>query len=361
MILHSTSVDQAIDSGVTANFIKEIIVARRRSPRVGADDIPLAMVRKRAAVADEALDTRAAVLLVHGYGQNRYAWHLPSRSFGNYLAAAGFDVFNLDLRGHGRSRHLGAHLPGALSDYVEEDLPVAIDEVLRQSGHERIFLIGHSLGGLISYCAAASRPAPIAGVISLGSPYHFTRDSRTLRWLGSLMLRIDRHVRLDDQALPLEHVGELFRLARGWMESALFPLPLRAYAPRSMEARVLGQHMALAMDRGSIAVMRDMFRQAAESRASGHRLGALYGYAARFENLDLPLLVIAGAADDFAPPSAVRPAYELSRSSDKHFQVFPRGHIDLIMGREAPATVWPRVRDWMALRAATSNTTEVST
>jgi len=117
--------------------------------------------------------------------------------------------------------------------------------------------------------------------------------------------------------------------------------------------------MALAMDRGSIAVMRDMFRQAAASRASGHRLGALYGYAARFEKLDLPLLVIAGEADDFAPPSAVRPAYERSRSSDKHFQVFPRGHIDLIMGREAPATVWPRVRDWMTLRAVTSKTTEV--
>jgi pimeloyl-ACP methyl ester carboxylesterase len=119
-----------------------------------------------------------------------------------------------------------------------------------------------------------------------------------------------------------------------------------------MEPRVLGQHMSLAMDRGSIAVMRDMFLRAAEARASGHRLGVLYGYAERFEQLATPILVIAGEHDDLAPPSAVRPAYELSHSPDKQYQVFPRGHVDLIMGREAPMTVWPRIREWITSRSA---------
>ena len=88
--------------------------------------------------------TRGPVLLVHGYGQNRYAWHLPSRSFSNYLARAGFDVFNLDLRGHGRSRHLGAHRPTHVADYVIEDIPAAVEEVQRISGGRPVFYLGHS-------------------------------------------------------------------------------------------------------------------------------------------------------------------------------------------------------------------------
>ena len=80
-----------------------------------------------------------------------------------------------------------------------------------------------------------------------------------------------------------------------------------------MEPTVLAQHMSLAMDSGSITVLRNMFLAAAESRKSGHRLGGLSGYAEGFEALDLPLLVIAGTKDDLAPPASVAPGFDRSR------------------------------------------------
>ena len=46
---------------------------------------------------------RAALILVHGFGQNRHAWHIPQRSFENHLVSEGFEVFSADLRGHGES------------------------------------------------------------------------------------------------------------------------------------------------------------------------------------------------------------------------------------------------------------------
>lgn len=76
----------------------------------------------------------------------------------------------------------------------------------------------------------------------------------------------------------------------------------------------------------------------------------LYGYAAAFEALDVPLLVIAGDRDGLAPREAVRPAYERSGSSDKTFRAFARGHIDLLVGREAPLTIWPLVLSWLNTR-----------
>jgi pimeloyl-ACP methyl ester carboxylesterase len=381
MILNSTLVEQTIDGDRIDRFVKEMVLARLpggapqapRAPSAPAvlgerdsifpqrQDVPLAMVRKRRAEASEragpegfsvaprAAETKAAVLLIHGYGQNRYSWHLPSRSFSNYLAAEAFDVFNLDLRGHGRSRHLGAHPPRDLAEYVREDVPAAVDEVRVLSGHDRVFLVGHSLGGLISYAAAPALRDRVAGIVTLGSPYHFTRGSRFLSLFGTVMLALDRRLPLGD-ALPLKDAAELVRLARVFIESPLFPLPIRGHAPRSIEPRILGQSMSLAMDRGSVAVMRSLFVRAAQARASGHRLGVLYGFAAAFEELDMPLLVIAGSQDDLAPPEAVRPAYERSVSSDKTYRVFPRGHLDIIVGRDAPQTIWPLILTWLNTR-----------
>jgi alpha-beta hydrolase superfamily lysophospholipase len=355
VILNSTVVEQAIDGDRVGQFIKDIVLARPRDAHGRRPDVPLAMVRKRNARISQS---RAAMLLIHGYGQNRYAWHLPSRSFVNYLAAEGIDVFNLDLRGHGRSRHLGARPPRDLADYVREDVPAAVESVRRISGHDRVFLMGHSLGGLISYAAAPAIIEHLAGIITLGSPYHFTRGSRFLSLAGSAMLALDRTIQIED-GLPLKDVGELMRLLRVFVESPLFPLPIRGYAPKSMEPRILGQHMSLAMDRGSVAVMRSLFLRAAEARATGHRLGVLYGFASAFEELDVPLLIIAGSKDGLAPPEAVRPAYERSSSSDKAFRVFPRGHIDILVGRDAPLTVWPLVLSWLNQRAKLPRAQEV--
>lgn len=346
MIIHQTRVEQAVDRDEMGFFYKELVVTRIPSAR--GTTIPLAMVRKRS-LAHEG--TLAPVLLIHGYGQNRYAWHLPLRSLANYLACAGFDVFNLDLRGHGRSKHLGAHRPSHVSDYALEDVPAAVEEVQRLAGVQPVFLVGHSLGGLVSYAAAPALLGAVGGVVSLGSPYLFTKGSLSLTVIGRVMLALDRRMHLGHGAPPLKALGEAVRLSRIFVESPLFPLPIRGFEPGSMEPAVLGQHMSLAMDSGSITVLRNMFLDAAEWRQSGVRLGGLSRRAEAFEAMDLPLLVIAGTRDDLAPPEGVVAAFEKSRSSDKTYRTFPRGHIDLLMGRDAPRTVWPLVESWIRARA----------
>ncbi len=346
MILSSEQVEQTIDGDRVATFIKDIVLTRPVGQEDKRGQVRLAMTRKR--LVDKP--TEGALLLIHGYGQNRYVWSLPARSFANYLAAAGLDVFSLDLRGHGRSRHMGAHPPKNVAEYVREDVPAAIEQVLKLSGHDSVFLMGHSLGGLISYAAAPAFERQVAGIVTLGSPYHFTRGSRFLSLVGSTMLIADRALELGQAAVPLKLFGEGMRLARVFVESPIFPLPIRGYAPRSMEPRVLGQHMSLAMDIGSLAVIRAMFLRAAEARSTRHRLGVLYGFAAAFEALELPLLVIAGSVDGLAPPEAVRPAYERSNSPDKTYRTFPRGHIDLLVGRDTPLTIWPLVLSWLRTR-----------
>ncbi|NUP06373.1 MAG: alpha/beta fold hydrolase [Polyangiaceae bacterium] len=348
MIIHSKTIEQTIDRDERAAFDKELVVVRARGrDRDDEGGVPLAMIRKRRAGLTKTL---APIILLHGYGQNRYAWHLPSRSLFCYLARAGFDVFNLELRGHGRSRHLGAHPPRKLQLFVEEDVPAAIEEVQRLSGGRPAYILGHSLGGLIAYASAAAMPDKIAGVVTLGSPYQFTEGSLTLSLVAQLMTAVDRRVHLGDGMLPLKPLSEAMRLLRGFIESPIFPLPIRGFAPRSLEPTVLGQHMALAMDTGSVSVLRTMFLSSVQARRGGHSMGDLAHYAEKFESLDMPLLVIAGSKDDLAPPVSVEPAFARSRSTDKTYRVFPRGHIDILMGRDCPQTIWPLLLSWLTTR-----------
>lgn len=354
MIIHTKTIEQTIDRDHRASFDKQLVVVRaRRHPgdvpglAITDEGVPLAMIRKRAAGRAEAL---APVVLIHGYGQNRYAWHLPSRSLFCYLANAGFDVFNLELRGHGRSRHLGAHPPRKSRAFVEEDLPAAIEEVRSLSGGRPVYLVGHSLGGLIAYAAAAAMPDKIGGVVTLGSPYHFSRGSLALSLFAKTVGAVDRSMDLGHGSIPLKPLSEAMRIMRGFIESPIFPLPIRGFAPKSLEPKILGQHMALAMDTGSVSVLRTMFLSTVQAQQKGAYLGDLSSYAAAFEALDLPLLVIAGSKDDLAPPASVEPAFARSKSSDKTYRVFPRGHIDLLMGRDCPQTIWPLLLTWLMNR-----------
>jgi polyhydroxyalkanoate synthase len=357
MIICGAIVEQTVDQDEQCRFVKELVVVRPSGAAAGS--VSLSMIRKRRAPprdhgdsgeSDPGGGTLAPVLLVHGYGQNRHAWHLPARSVSSYLARAGFDVFNLDLRGQGRSFHPGARGPAHIADYVREDIPAAVEEIQRISGGRRIYYVGHSMGGLIGYAAAASLAGALAGIATLGSPYHFARGSWALSVAGRALLALDVCLPLGRVTPGLRPIGKIMYMLRSLVESPIFPVPIRGFATGSMEPAVLGQHVSLAMDAGSLIVLKELFLSGVEARRSGHRNGGLTGYSGAFESMDIPLLVIAGTRDELAPPASVQPAFEQSRSHDKTYRTFPRGHIDLLVGRDAPRTVWPALEDWMRRR-----------
>jgi polyhydroxyalkanoate synthase subunit PhaC len=346
MILSSKVVVQTVNQDDRSRFVKELVAL--------GSDTPLAMVRKRAATGQgDPGGCLAPVLLIHGYGQNRYAWHLPSRSMVNYLACAGYDVFNLDLRGHGRSAHLGAKRPLSPAEYVRDDVPQAVEEILRITHAPAVFLVGHSLGGLISYASASHLGSAVAGVVSIGSPYHFTYGAKGLAAIAKVIHHVEDKVKLieGDMAMELHLVGELVRSMRLFVDSPLYPLPFRGYAPENIEKDVLAQHMSLAMDMGSIVIMKQMFRWAQKQGNNPNVPGGIEGYGEAFEALtDLPLLVIAGSRDDLAPPEGVKTAYDRSMSNDKTYRCLPAGHIDLLVGMDSPQTTWPIVETWLRRR-----------
>jgi len=275
------------------------------------------------------------VLLVHGFGGDLYNW-----SFNQEALAVNHPVYAVDLPGHGGSqKSVGDGTISSLADSVRNFLD-ALDV-------RRAHLVGHSLGGLIAYASAPSLGGAVAGVVSIGSPYHFTRGSFTLGALA-LVVRALHVAPMPNASLPLAPVGFTMRSLRRFAESPFYPLPVRGWHAGSCEPHVLEQHLRLAFDRAAVAEMRDIFDWAGQKRFGGRGSD----YVERFEKMDLPLFVIAGANDDLAPPASVRPAFLRSRARDKTYRTLPLGHIDLLVGRDAPKTTWSLVTDWLEKRVA---------
>jgi alpha-beta hydrolase superfamily lysophospholipase len=75
-----------------------------------------------------------------------------------FLTENGYAVYAFDIRGHWRNadNNLG-HIDSM--DHVQKDIILFMDLVKKTSGDKKIFLMGHSFGGLIALIFAANHPA----------------------------------------------------------------------------------------------------------------------------------------------------------------------------------------------------------
>ena len=278
------------------------------------------------------------VLLVHGIAMNRQAFEfgLARYALAAHLAAAGFDCFSLDLRGHGASRRRGPTSPRRwnLDTYLAEDIPAALDVIRRETGAPRVLYLGHSQGALLGLAAAALYPERIAALVALAAPAHFDvqeRLKKLVRWQyplrGSLAKPIARmmapfsgywHPVQADLALNLRNVEP--RVYRRLLANAIENLPRGV------------------LDQFDTFIREDSFRS----------MDGKVDYRAALERCRQPALFVAAEKDGLAPPAVVQAAYR-RWGGPKRYVVFEReyGHTDLLLGRHAPEVVYPVVREFL--------------
>lgn len=223
---------------------------------------------------------KATVVVLHGGGDHsgRYPGLTAS------LVRAGFQAALVDFRGHGQSDGRRWHVD-AFADYLHDvDAFVA---KLSQDGvaGEQLFLIGHSMGGLIAALWAASHGRLLAGLV-LSSPYFAlaTKPSAgkvlAAKLVGRVMPRLPISTGL--QMAQLTSDPELQR----WTDRD--PLYGRATTPRWFEEANRAQ--------------REVLRSAAR--------------------IEMPLLVLAGGADPIADVSAARAFFAAAQARDKRIVVY---------------------------------------
>lgn len=121
----------------------------------------------------EVIGAGADLVLVHGITESRRSWGaLPER-----LAAEGYRVISVDLRGHGES--------GRAATYDLASMAGDIGAVCTAVGATSPLLVGHSLGGAVVSAYAAG--GPCRGVVNVDQPLALSGFKATLGALEPLL------------------------------------------------------------------------------------------------------------------------------------------------------------------------------
>jgi len=105
---------------------------------------------------------QAVLLVAHGFAEHsgRYG------NVVNYFVPRGYAVYALDHRGHGKSQGERVQVDD-FHDYIK-DLKTFFDIVRQKNPASKTFLIGHSMGSIISLCYCLEHQNELAGLITSG-------------------------------------------------------------------------------------------------------------------------------------------------------------------------------------------------
>ena len=218
-------------------------------------------------------EPKAVLAIVHGFGEH-------SGRYGNvvdWLVPKGYAIYAFDLRGHGRS-------PGQRSyinrwEEYREDVRAFLTFVQGQEPGRPLFLMGHSMGGLIVLDYALHYPEGLQGVIASGPALAQVGVSPVVMTLGRLLSRLWPRFTLDTR-LDATAISRDPKVVEAYVNDPLV---------HSVGTARLGAEMTKTME-------------------------WVNEHAA---DLRVPLLVLHGGADRLVPPEASRAFFERVALEDK--------------------------------------------
>jgi pimeloyl-ACP methyl ester carboxylesterase len=303
-------------------------------------------------VNDDVADESPAVIVCHGFVQNRLAFESETRSMLAHLRDAGFVVYVVELRGREapvvrfgtalvRPRTSAAALTAhGLHEYSDVDAAAVVDAV-RARGHHRIGWIGHSMGGLVGALLPPRQRDLVDAVATIGAPLFAGPASLHKIVPGEAAVKAARAAHARGFVFEGRRWSGILFAMRRLLDVPAFPAPLRIWAPGSLDKQELAFTLKRSFADDSWAVFADMIELVV---TDGERAGQIAA-GRRLRDFDRPLLVVAGEADDLAPPLGARPLFSRAGSRDKQYLLTSAGHIDLLLGDNAPHDVWdPIVR-----------------
>lgn len=256
-----------------------------------------------------------------------------------------------------RDRNLG------MEHWIEEVVPTAIREASAHAGGRPVHVVGWSLGGIFSLLAlAADADLPVASLTVVGSPVDVSQ------------------VPLVAPLRPLLNLaGGRGPITKGYQALGGAPRPLVKWAFQlSSFQKLVTKPVAKAThydDTEFLAQMEAVDRFTAGMIAyPGRTFGQLYhrfvrgnalvkgtfdlgdvtgdddarGRTVSFADIDVPVLVFAGATDGIAPVPAVKAVVPLlTGSPEVRFEIVPGGHLGMLTGRAARTTTWTVLDEWV--------------
>jgi alpha-beta hydrolase superfamily lysophospholipase len=249
---------------------------------------------------------RAILLVTHGLAEHsgRYT------NLVNHFVPKGYAIFGFDHRGHGKSEGLRGYIE-RFQDYLD-DLETFINIVRGQHSDTRIFLFGHSMGGLVATAYAIHHQHKLAGLL-----------------LSAAALKVDSNL-----SPVLMTVTPLL--------SALLP----KLGATSIDSSALSQDQAVVdAYTGDPLVYRGKIR----ARLGAELLKTTRELPSQMPWIHLPILIMHGTADRLSNPAGSQLFYERASSKDKTLKLYA-GFYHEIFNEPGREQVFADMEAWLATR-----------
>lgn len=326
------------------------VLATARGGEPSADPEPLA-TSKRVATADGATialhhhpGRGAPALLVHGISSNHRFFDLDAEhSFADWLVDRGWDVWMLDLRGHGDAMYdeedRRQWAGWTVDDYGRYDIPAAVERIRLLTGYDEVAYVGHSMGGMVAAIYLQSVDEPHLSSLSVvGSPAAFSPTDplfgaarTTLAAGGALTLAVDT----PGLAGVAADLGP-------WSPGRLHE---RLYNPDNLSRSTQKALLRTVVSPLSRREMAHFARMIEAGRFLSFDRSVDWG--AGMGRIQVPTLVVAGTADRVALPERVRAYHDQVGGPKALVEAEGYGHLDLLLGEDAEEEVFPHLLRWM--------------
>jgi len=335
----------------------------------------------RYSLKDASLKKKGAVILCHGFNINNKFWDLDKTcSLSRYLASNGYDVWAPSLRGSGlSSKPVLADVRGILKldivnvpqvlmkapfdltkfdwtvdDHIYKDVPAIIDLVKKESGFDKVYWIGHSMGGIImfGYLEVGTRGRDnIAGFVSIGSMMVITQPLST----GLKMIANQKPLLTASLLINTTAASQFRNFTLGTVKN---PIEELLMDEENMEKGVINKFFNMAIDDTSPGVV----AQFSDSIKTGKMVSSdtSYSYTANLPLITTPILILGGNKDGFVSEEGLGKTYIMVGSEDKKLVIFSKsngystnyGHCDLVLGKNSEQEVYPVILNWLNERTA---------
>ena len=224
-------------------------------------------------------EPKAILLVVHGLAEHsgRYM------NLVNHLVPSGYAVYGMDHMGHGKSDGKRVFVE-RFQDYTKT-LKTYFDMIRAWHPKRPIFLIGHSMGGLISAAYLLKYQDELAGAVlsapSIKVPDNISKATIFIAKMLSIILPRAGLVQLDSEGVSQD------------------PAVVEAYVNDPL---VYTGKTTARLGAEIIKTMQDVTKQAAK--------------------ITLPILIAQGSADKLVDPGGARVLYDLVSSTDKTIKMY---------------------------------------
>jgi alpha-beta hydrolase superfamily lysophospholipase len=224
-------------------------------------------------------EPKAVLLIVHGLGEHsgRYG------NVVNHFVPLGYAVYGIDHFGHGKSDGERVYVK-RFEDYTNT-LEVYFDKIRGSQPGKPIFLVGHSMGGLIGAVYLLDHQSEIAGAVLSGPAVKIPSDvTPATIFVGKILSAL------------IPKFGLLALDATGVSRD---PVVVQAYINDPL------------VHRGKMT-----------ARLAAEMLKAMQTISGQAARITLPILILQGSADRLVNPGGAQMLYDAVSSVDKEIRIY---------------------------------------